>query len=155
MLRAGVVVALALLTCAPAQADPFESYDGAPLATCLESAGAASDAMRQCIGLSARACVTAEGGSTDGYNLCWSHEAEDWRARLDAAADYLNTNHTYRDPHRLANANKAWERWAEAECEYWAYEEGGGVGETVDRIQCWTRVTAERAITLIVAGAAP
>lgn len=155
MLRAGVVVALVLMACAPAAADEFESYNGAPLAACLDGAGAAGDAMRRCIGLSARACVDAEGASTNGYILCWSHEADDWRERMNEAAAYLNTNRTYRDPQRLSNANKAWENWAEAECEYWAHEEGGGIGEQVDRVECWTRVTAERAITLIAAGAEP
>lgn len=155
MLRAGVVVALALMACAPVRADEFESYNPTYVATCMESAGAAGDAMRQCIGAGARPCVEAEGGATNGYLLCWGREADDWQARMNAATAHLNTTRTYRDPARLDNANKAWEEWAAAECEYWAYEEGGGVGEQVDRARCITRVTAERAITLIEAGAEP
>jgi uncharacterized protein YecT (DUF1311 family) len=74
---------------------------------------------------------------------------------MNRATNDMNTRHTYRDPQRLAAANTAWEAWAEAECDYWAWEEGGGSGEQVDRVQCHARVTAERAITLIVASAAP
>jgi uncharacterized protein YecT (DUF1311 family) len=157
MLRAGVVVALALAACAPvrAQADEFEWYSAEHLDTCLENAAAMSDAMRRCIGVGATPCIEAGGAATDAYILCWSHETADWQDRMNGAIGFLNANRTYRDPQRLAAANQAWEAWAEAECEYWAYEEGGGVGETVDRARCRARVTAERAITLIAAGAEP
>lgn len=157
MLRAVAAFASVLMTLAPmrAHADEFESYDPAVLAACLESAGAASGAMRQCIGLGARACIDADGPSTMAHVLCSAHEADDWESRMDAAARAIGVNQPYRDPVRLAEATKAWRSWREAECEYWAYQEGGGSGEQVDRAQCWVEVTAARAIRLIATGAAP
>lgn len=152
MLRAVSVVALMLMACAPVRADEYEAYDGALLADCLSGAGAEADAMRRCIGVSARACIDAEGGATNAYVLCWAKEADDWRTRIDVASAHLNAAHTYRDPQRLAAANAAWDAWLDAECEYWAYEQGGGVGEQVDRARCTAERTAERAISLIVAG---
>jgi uncharacterized protein YecT (DUF1311 family) len=67
----------------------------------------------------------------------------------------LNTGQPSRDPLRLERANAAWNAWAEAECEYWAWEEGGGSGEQVDRVQCLAQITAARTISLLVAGDSP
>jgi uncharacterized protein YecT (DUF1311 family) len=158
MRRVGFMAALtfasaAIAPCAPVRADEFESYRAEPVQACVENAGADLDALRRCIGAGAGPCIEADGAATSSHVLCWSHEADDWRARMQRAADHLNMHHTYRDPQRLAAANAAWEAWAEAECEYWAWEEGGGVGEQVDRARCAAHVTAERTITLIAAGA--
>jgi uncharacterized protein YecT (DUF1311 family) len=150
---AALVLAMSMAHCAPVGADEFESYEPQRVESCLESAGVAEEVLRQCIGAGARPCIEAEGGATHGYVLCWSHEAGTWQSRLERAARDLNERHADRDPQRLAAANAAWQAWADAECEYWAYEEGGGVGEQVDRARCIARVTAERAIDLIVASA--
>lgn len=155
MLRVVVVMALAVLACTPVRADEFESFNPAPLDACIAAAANDRAALRACLGAGARPCIEAEGGVTHGYVLCWSSEADAWRARMTGASAYLANYVSYRDPQRLAAANAAWEAWAQAECEYWAYEEGGGVGEQVDRVECLAEVTAERAIDLIMAAAAP
>lgn len=156
MLRLSMVLALALLACTPVRADEFESYDAAPLNACIDAAEDDDEVgMRACLGASAIPCIQAEGGATNGYVLCWGNEAGTWRERMDAATAHLNASGSYRDPERLTAANAAWEAWAQAECEYWAWEEGGGVGEQVDRARCIARVNAERAIALIIAGAEP
>ncbi len=74
---------------------------------------------------------------------------------LAPAALRLSTTQPHHSAERLQAANEAWSAWAEKECDYWAWEEGGGVGEQVGRVRCHARVTADRAITLIVAAAAP
>jgi uncharacterized protein YecT (DUF1311 family) len=157
MRRVGLVAALALASAAFAQlahADEFESYNPDFVQTCAEGAGADQAALHRCIGVGATACIQADGGATMSHVLCWSREAETWRELMNGAISDLNTR-AYRDAERLAAANAAWETWAEAECDYWAWEEGGGAGEQVDRARCLARVTAERAITLIAARAAP
>ncbi|HYD74312.1 MAG TPA: lysozyme inhibitor LprI family protein [Candidatus Binatia bacterium] len=153
MFRAAIVLALAVLTCAPGHADPFESYNPDFVGDCVAAAGADESVLRACLGAGATPCIAAEGSSTMSYVLCWDREATTWREMIERAANDTTTRHGYRDPQRLAAANTAWEAWAEAECEYWAWEEGGGVGEQVDRARCQARVNAERAITLMVAAA--
>jgi hypothetical protein len=158
MRRVGLVAALAFALaataqCAPVRADPFESYNPSLVTECVAGAGADSDSLHRCIGAGATPCIQADGQTTSSLVLCWSHESDTWRELMARATESMNTRHTYRDPHRLAAANASWEAWAEAECEYWAWEQGGGVGEQVDRVRCHARVTAERAIALIAASA--
>jgi hypothetical protein len=158
MRRVGLVAALAfalavIAQCAPVRADPFESYNPAFVNGCVAAAGADQEALRRCIGVGAEPCIVADGSATMSHVLCWDHEAGTWRELMQRATETMNTRHTYRDPQRLADANKAWETWAEAECEYWAWEVGGGTGEQVDRAHCQARVSAARAITLIAAAA--
>jgi uncharacterized protein YecT (DUF1311 family) len=156
MRRVGIVAALvfalvATAQCAPVQADPFESYNPEFINRCVSGAGADRTALGACLGVGATPCIAAEGSSTMAYMLCWDHEATQWRDVWQSTTRDMNTRLTYRDPQRLAAANTAWEAWAEAECEYWAWEEGGGSGEQVDRARCYARLNAERAATLISA----
>ena len=156
MRRVGLVAALAFAlvataNCAAVRADPFESYNPDFVNDCVAAAGADEAALRACLGAGARPCIEAEGSSTMSDVLCWDREATTWSELIERATNDMATRHTYRDPQRLAAANTAWTAWAEAECEYWAWEEGGGSGEQVDRVQCEARVSADRAITLIVA----
>jgi hypothetical protein len=156
MRRLGIIAGLAFalaatVQCAPVSADPFESYNAELVTACVASAGAESAALHQCLGAGATPCIAAEGASTMAYVLCWDHEATTWRELVARASTDLSARQSYRDPERLAAANTAWEAWVEAECSYWAYEEGGGSGEQVDRARCHARVNADRAITLITA----
>ena len=153
VLRPAIILALVVLACAPVQADPFESYNADFISDCVSGAGADEDALHACLGAGATPCVAADGGATLSHVLCWDHEATTWRELIERATNDMGARHAYRDPQRLAAANTAWEAWAEAECDYWAWEEGGGVGEQIDRARCHARVNAERAITLIVAAA--
>jgi len=150
--RVGVVAALAfaaIAQCAPVRADPFESYNPDLIGGCVAAAGTDEAALRACYGAGASPCIAADGSTTNSYILCWSHEAGTWRELIQRAMTERNARYSYRDPQRLAAADAAWEAWAEAECEYWAWEEGGGVGEIVDRAECRARVNADRAIALI------
>ena len=113
--------------------------------------GCALDAGKECVGLITRHCVAEEGGSNAMTDvLCRSGEADAWQALIDentariAAADPV-------DGELLVAANQAWTQWREAECNYRAYEYGGGSGEQHDRIACQLRLTATRAIDLITA----
>jgi uncharacterized protein YecT (DUF1311 family) len=135
-------------------ADPFESPRPDLLRACVAEAGAERSAVMACLGASAHPCVATEGGATMGYMLCWDAEATTWRELIAEASAALTTQMSYRSPEQLAAANEAWSRWADAECEYWAWEEGGGVGEQVDRARCHARVSAERVAALLEAGAA-
>jgi uncharacterized protein YecT (DUF1311 family) len=158
MRRVGLIAALALAWAAqwsPVRADPFESYREESLLNCVAPALNDADALRRCIGAGANPCIVADGSATSSHVLCWSHEADSWRALMQQAIGELKTGQTSRDPQRLERANAAWNAWAEAECEYWAWEEGGGSGEQVDRVQCLAQMTAERAISLLVAGDSP
>lgn len=151
MLRVVAVLALAMAQSAPAHADEFEAYREERVLTCIEAAGRARDALRACIGAAADPCIDEEGGATMAYVLCFSYEADTWRELMDGATARLTAEQSYRDPHRLSAATKAWQTWMEAECDYWAWQEGGGSGEQVDRASCAMRITAERAISYIAA----
>ncbi len=153
MLRAAIVLAFVVLACSPVRADPFESYNPDFVQTCVTAAGVDPDALRRCVGAGAEPCIVADGSATMSHVLCWDHEATTWNELIERATYDIATRHTYRDPQRLAAANAAWEAWAAAECEYWAWEDGGGVGEQVDRARCHARINADRAITLMVASA--
>jgi len=160
MRRLGLVAALAFALAAiaqgtPARADPFDSYQEGSLLECVVNSGSDQAALHRCVGSAANPCSARDGGATSSYVLCWSHEADSWRALMHGAIGDLNQRNPARDPQRLAATSAAWEAWAEAECDYWAWEEGGGSGEQVDRVQCLARVTAERAIALMVAAGAP
>lgn len=145
-------LALALTACAtPAAHADTLSADPQILRACALDAGKDREALEECVGLITRHCVAEEGGSNAMTDvLCRSGEADAWQALIDenaariAAADPV-------DGELLAAANQAWTLWREAECEYRAYEYGGGSGEQYDRIVCQLRLTATRAIDLITA----
>jgi len=147
-------VFMALAACAsprPAHADPFTSAQPGLLHACVDAAGAQREALEGCLGALARPCIAQEGPSTMAEVLCWSAESQTWDQIIAAATTRLSAREQYRDPQRLAAANQAWAAWLEAECEYWAWQEGGGSGEQVDRVECAARMSAERAIALIAA----
>jgi uncharacterized protein YecT (DUF1311 family) len=147
-----ILAGLAVHACATADADPLPA-DPALLHACVAGANTEHAALEQCRGVVANPCIAEEGPSTMSTVLCWSAEAEAWEDVIARATARLNETQSYRDPARLARANEAWDAWAEAECEYWAWEEGGGSGEQVDRVECAARVTADRAIALLEAQA--
>lgn len=151
------ILTIVLAACAtqPASADPFESAQSQLLDACVQSAGASREALQQCVGVVANPCIVTDGSATSSHVLCWSAEADAWRTHLDRAMTRLNETQQYRSPSRLAEANKAWAAWLDAECEYWAWEEGGGSGEQVDRARCHARRTADRAISLITTADRP
>lgn len=145
-----IACALMLTACATAHADPLQA-NPERLQTCITAAGSDRAALEACRGSVARPCIEAEGPGYHSDVLCWSAESEAWRERITVTTAHLATSASYRDAARLNAANQAWSQWAEAECEYWAWEEGGGSGEQVDRVMCDARVSADRAITLILA----
>lgn len=145
-------LAFALTACATptAHADPLP-IDLSILRTCVAQAGQDRAALEQCRGLITQACIEAEGGSNSFSDvLCRSGESDSWsillyeRAIQIAAADP-------EDGRLLEAANLAWEQWREAECNYRAYEYGGGSGEQFDRAVCDLDLTSARAIDLILA----
>lgn len=146
-------LAVAGAACAtpPASADPFESAQPQLLDGCLQSAGASRDALQQCVGVVANPCIATDGAATSSYVLCWSAESDAWNTHLTQATARLNETQESRSPSRLADANKEWAAWRDAECEYWAWEEGGGSGEQVDRARCHAQLTADRTISLLTA----
>lgn len=147
---ASFLIVSVLFACASPRAEA-DSIAAQPevLRACVAAAGTTADTLQQCVGASARPCIVAEHGGVMAEVLCWSAEADTWREIIADATQQLQRLHPYRDPARLAAANAAWEEWAEAECNYWAWEEGGGSGEQVDRVRCHARVSADRAIALI------
>ena len=50
-------------------------------------------ALEGCRGVVARACIEAEGGGSFTDVLCWSAEADAWRARIDASMQRMNAEH--------------------------------------------------------------
>lgn len=141
-------LALILASVAPAHADTMETHPEV-LRACIAAPDATREVLLQCIGVEARPCIEAEGGGTMPEVLCWSAEAETWDALINEAAIALTERAPYRDANRLKRVNTTWAAWADAECEYWAWEEGGGSGEQVERVMCAARVRAHRAIDLM------
>lgn len=81
--------------------------------------------------------------------LCRSAEVDVWQALIDESTSRI-TAADAADGQLLAAANQSWTQWREAECNYRAYEYGGGSGEQYDRIVCHLNLTSARAIDLIV-----
>ena len=147
------ICALALIIAAsatPTAADTMETHPQA-LRACVLAPDATREALQQCGGAQARPCIEAEGGGTMSEALCWNAEAETWNALITEATNALTEGASYRDPNRLKRANTTWAAWADAECEYWAWEERGGSGEQVERVMCAAGVRAHRAIDLMLA----
>ncbi|WP_167755857.1 lysozyme inhibitor LprI family protein [Vitreimonas flagellata] len=145
--------ALALIIAAsttPVAADTMETHPEV-LRACVAAPDATREALAQCIGAEARPCIIAEGPGTMSEALCWNAEAETWDALINEATTALTERAPYRDPSRLKRANTTWAAWADAECEYWAWEEGGGSGEQVERVMCAARLRAQRTIELMLA----
>ena len=145
-----VFVALMLIfaSAAPVAADPLET-DPALLRACAAAANATRAALGLCLGAQARPCIEAQGGGTMAEALCWNAEADTWDALISEASAAHSARASYRDPHRLKRANTDWAAWAESECAYWAWEEGGGSGEQVERVMCAARLRAHRAIDMM------
>lgn len=146
-----VMFSAALLgACIGARADELPAHPEA-LHACIADDAGNQIALDACRGIVANPCIEAEGPATSSTVLCWSAEADAWDAAVIHAATQLSERQSYRDPVRLARANEAWSAWRDAECDYWAWEEGGGSGEQVERVQCAARITADRAIALLTA----
>lgn len=145
-------LAFAATACATphANADTMQ-VDPQILRTCVAQAGQDRAALSQCVGLVTRACVEAEGGSNSMTDvLCRSGEADVWTTIIEERTASITTADPV-DGNLLATSSQAWETWRDVECEYRAYEYGGGAGEQYDRIVCYLDLTSERAISLITA----
>lgn len=145
-------LAFALSACATPQAsaDPLPA-DPQLLRTCVMQAGSDRAALQQCVGVVTRACIAAEGGSNSFSDvLCRSAEADIWEAVIAESTTRI-TGADPIDGELLATSSQAWNAWREAECNYRAYEYGGGSGEQYDRIVCQLDLTSARAIDLILA----
>ena len=142
--------ALALASCATpdARADPLP-IDSAILRTCVSEAGQDRAALEQCRGLITRACVEAEGGSNSMTDvLCRHGESHVWMVLLYERTAQISEADPV-DGRLLDAANRAWNDWLDAECNYRAYEYGGGSGEQYDRVVCGLELISARAIDLI------
>jgi uncharacterized protein YecT (DUF1311 family) len=151
MRRLLLACALVLTACATSQAhaDPLPA-DPELIRTCVTQAREERAALQLCPGVVTRACVESEGGPNAMSDvLCRSAEADIWQALIDQATMRITAADPV-DGELLAAANASWTRWREAECEYRAYEYGGGSGEQYDRVVCHLDLTSARAIDLIV-----
>ncbi|HVK82287.1 MAG TPA: lysozyme inhibitor LprI family protein [Verrucomicrobiae bacterium] len=147
-----VLMALMLIiaSATPVGADPLET-DPALLRTCIAAPHTTREQLSQCLGAQARPCIETQGGGAMAEALCWNAEVDTWDALINQASVAFSARASYRDPHRLKRANNDWAVWAESECEYWAWEEGGGSGEQIERVMCAARLRAHRAIDLMLA----
>lgn len=132
----------------PARADPLQASPEF-LTTCVAGAGEDRTALEACRGSVARPCIDAEGQGYHSDVLCWSAEAEAWRSLIETTTVHIEAADADKGA-RLRPANTAWEAWLDAECNYRAYEFGGGSGEQVDRVRCAADLTTSRAIDLLV-----
>jgi uncharacterized protein YecT (DUF1311 family) len=116
---------------------------------CVTRADVDRAALESCKGVVTRACIEAEGGSNSMTDvLCRGAETDAWEALMNQAITRITLADAV-DGDLVAAASQAWTPWREAECNYRAYEYGGGSGEQVDRAICYLDLTAARAIDLI------
>jgi uncharacterized protein YecT (DUF1311 family) len=145
-------LAFTLAACATpsANADPLPA-DPQILRTCVAQASKDRVALSECVGHVTRACVEAEGGPNSMSDvLCRSAEADIWQTLIEEATVRIMAADPA-DGALLASANQAWTQWRDAECNYRAYEYGGGSGEQYDRVVCHLDLTATRAVDIIIA----
>lgn len=150
MRRLLLACASVLSACATPQAcaDPLPA-DPELIRTCVTRAGEDRSALQQCKGIVTRDCIEAEGGPNSMSDvLCRSAEADIWQALIDESTARIAEADPV-DGALLAAANTSWSLWRQAECEYRAYEYGGGTGEQHDRVVCHLDLTSARAIDLI------
>lgn len=127
---------------------------------CLSSAPT-PEAARECIGLSANACMAAPlGGSTMGANACIDGELGWWDQRLNAAykgllhqaagndAEFPPPEGQVGQTDALRNMQRAWIAFRDATCEYEYTQWFGGSGGSPAYSWCMMRMTAEQAIYL-------
>jgi uncharacterized protein YecT (DUF1311 family) len=145
-----LVLALALVSCStpPAQADDMIDNPEA-IATCVAAANGDHSRLEECRGVIANRCLEQHGPGTMSDVLCWSAEGDAWDREIAAEIGRRAQNPDGHDPARLAAAQAAWEAWRDAECDYWAWEEGGGSGEQVIRVACAVNLTIDRALGLL------
>lgn len=145
-------------------AAPLAAQDVAfsPEATeaCLDVAAGAG--RRECIGVSARACMATQGGSTTvGTGYCLGAERDWWDDRLNTAYRALMAREKAIDqevsgagrtePARAAalrDMQRAWIGWRDAACAYEFAQWGGGSGGAPAYAGCQMRLTGEQALAL-------
>jgi uncharacterized protein YecT (DUF1311 family) len=157
MLRAHALALLLLLpAAAPAAADEIE--DARFLESCVEAhlprgTAATEDA---CLGIISAACASvapdeaAEEACHVRERSAWRSLMDEWSAELLAAAVALDARDDRQSASSdaLRRAQKAWERFAEAECGYAHTLWGESSYRSVAQAECEMRQTARRAIQL-------
>lgn len=134
--------------------------------SCLNNAETISQ-QRQCIGLSANACMSANnvGGSTYGMGGCLSLEAEWWDGRLNDAYQILMRREKADDAENLSlgdnipkkapalrDMQRAWIKYRDATCTYEYSQWGGGTGGGPASVACVMMLTGEQALYLETGG---
>lgn len=147
----GVILATAVSGLALADESP-ETIAGRArarpmLEACIAKA-ATVEAMRACKRIVFQPCYQEEDyrQSTHGLVMCNSREGDTWEAMLEARTKDLAKRDAYRAK-ALADANKAWRAWIEAECFFHREEAQGGSAEGVITTECLSDLTADRVIS--------
>lgn len=131
-------------------------YDPALLPACLDRAGADQVARRDCIGVGAQACMTAEvGATTVGMVSCLQAETAQWDQRLNEAYAAVKADDEQADQEAegsaapaLLAAQRAWLVWRDAACDYEAARwQGGSIGGPVAS-DCFMQLTAQQALRM-------
>ncbi len=141
---------LAALSCSHARADEDPDLYAPALQTCIEAAAADADRLAACKGASAEPCISADGGTTHGMVMCFSNEAEVWARAMEESQRRL----TVASPETaaaLADSQRAWASYRDAQCGYRVALWGEGSGARVELAACIAAMTADRAILLSAA----
>jgi uncharacterized protein YecT (DUF1311 family) len=150
------LVPLLLALAAPAAADELE--DAAFVADCVEanlSRGTAGAELR-CLGIISAACG-ANAGDEEARQACfereqsaWATTMEEWFSEVLAATVSLDARDDRQSASSdaLRRAQKAWQRFREAECGYAYTLWGQSTYRSVAQAECDMRQTGRRAIQL-------
>lgn len=149
------------LVAGPAMAQEAPRYDPGILAACLEGAGTAETALRDCVGLGSTRCMADPGGETTlGMVGCLRDEAADWDRRLNEhygrAIRAITTVDVEigSDPQAgpvaplLRQAQRDWIAFRDSACGFERLRyRGGSLGGPASQ-DCLLRLTAEQALRL-------
>ena len=146
------------------------AYDGSLLEDCLGRVAAEhgtgdpdAEAMRQCIGQAASACMAGEGGDTTiGMVTCLTEEAREWDMILTAWFSRLTRQAAAADVQlqelgsaappagpALQRAHEHWQAFRDASCEYESLRFQGGTAGGPAAASCLLDLTATQALRLM------
>jgi len=150
LLLATLTLLMLCLFALPVQADD-DAFDYAPRVTaCVAAAGADAAALNACAGAAWTPCSETDGGATThGMVMCHAMEAGAWTIEMQRALSRLTAARP-ETASALDAAQADWQAYRDAECSYRVSRWGEGTGARVVLSGCLARMTADRAIALIL-----
>ena len=94
-----------------------------------------------------KACMDASGSVTMNMRDCLTNEIKGWDDRLGRAFGTVTGKLGSDQRKNLIAARRAWRRYRQTSCAYYASETGGSI-DRITSLTCWLELTAHRALEM-------